>query len=87
MMALQYLAARDFQPTRSFFIAFGHDEEVSHKVKIFFIHYTLFVYLSLYIQVPSISCSVVHSFILKVEIYVILAFETSSSSIPVFVGY
>lgn len=29
MMALQYLAQTDFQPSRSFYVAFGHDEEVS----------------------------------------------------------
>lgn len=28
IMALQYLAKTDFQPTRSFYVAFGHDEEV-----------------------------------------------------------
>nr|XP_045622748.1 N-fatty-acyl-amino acid synthase/hydrolase PM20D1-like isoform X1 [Procambarus clarkii]XP_045622749.1 N-fatty-acyl-amino acid synthase/hydrolase PM20D1-like isoform X1 [Procambarus clarkii]XP_045622750.1 N-fatty-acyl-amino acid synthase/hydrolase PM20D1-like isoform X1 [Procambarus clarkii]XP_045622751.1 N-fatty-acyl-amino acid synthase/hydrolase PM20D1-like isoform X1 [Procambarus clarkii]XP_045622752.1 N-fatty-acyl-amino acid synthase/hydrolase PM20D1-like isoform X1 [Procambarus clarkii] len=28
IMALQYLAKSDFQPARSFFVAFGHDEEV-----------------------------------------------------------
>ncbi|XP_042207550.1 N-fatty-acyl-amino acid synthase/hydrolase PM20D1-like [Homarus americanus] len=28
IMALNYLAKTDFQPTRSFYVAFGHDEEV-----------------------------------------------------------
>lgn len=28
MMALEYLAKTDFQPERSFYVAFGHDEEV-----------------------------------------------------------
>lgn len=29
MMALDYMVSSGFQPTRSFYVAFGHDEEVS----------------------------------------------------------
>lgn len=29
MAALDYLLSSGFQPTRSFYVAFGHDEEVS----------------------------------------------------------